>query len=706
MMRRADSAPCADNALRRCVYSLLCALAVASTCSSGDTANRECQLLASAAAAYNALDAERAAAVVDSEEIMRKWRRSFAKFRARGQKPNMTIETVKTRKEGALTVVEAKMSLAIDGEYETRDEPCLIYIKQTAEGPKITKMRWPRTEAWNRQFDMAPEVHARLRAASLAKNWRGMAKLFAVEGELAAKLSEGDEAAYRGLGLGWLYEVAVDPERSLRAMTASFEGRSMALRCQVVDQGNATVAIQQLFLTTREDPETKETLFLLRPPSVAERRAAVGRKVRNFWAAVRHASAIGYVQYTRAWGQPRSEPELLKILPDREPTKTLSRGHEVRWRFRQTGQYVVPLWDVGDTYEPVGGIYNYPVVPEEHVAEFYGKIKEWLDIPDEDRHTVDRSAARMLEAQGGVLRPVKLDGPRSAPQPQPQPPAYSEPQKAFLLKTFETPVLKPVLEDSVTWLAERNYFARQLSAEELAFWQGLVKRPDMDSRAKREILDALAKQNLEQSREALVAGLTDRNLANSAARSLAMKDPEGLRKLLLGWLDDPQKRTEALRLGLRFRNDPEFLAKVNQHFPTLQAQEVRHYLPYLMSKENRAGFPLLEDYIVKNDDIQAQALIFSELSRYGDPRPARAVFASVEKLWKRPDPHTRVVVFQGLAYLCAVRDPKGLKMAKGLLPQLDKDPQLRGMFQMYMSLAARKPLMDWTVCKGWVMSLK
>lgn len=655
--------------------------------------------------AYNGLDVTQLENVVHSEDLLREWKRAIQKFRSRGQKPLLTLNPVKTSQEGEMTIVEAVVSLSIDGRYEQKDAKVLLQLKPVDGALKIVGLRDPGAEAVDNQWDMVGKLFQQLKRASGGRSWGEIGRLFDADDEVAAGLTRGDEAVFDRFGIGWLYDVTVDPGASLGAFSASFEGRDMVVRCQIHDKENRTTAIHVLYQFLKQDPQTGETTYRLRPPTLAERRKGIVKEIRNFWSAASHATQFGYVQYTREWGQPAPKVALETLLPHAKPEKGLSLDHRSDPWFGRSGKYVLPLWDMGEKYGPVGGIYYYPMVPEAQIGELYAKLEEWRGIKDDPWHSLNKSLVTQLEAQGQPLRPVSQQ-PGAAPKPDP-PVRFSQQQKTFLLKTFDTPVLKPVLADSVAWLEERGLFDRTLPPAELGFWQGLQKRADMDAKVKQKILSALSKHNLDQSRETLVAGLANRDLAMSTARAFAMKDPEGLRKVLVEWMDDPEKRGQALALGRRFRKDREFLDKVAEHLPTAKPVEIRHYLPYLLDQDNRLGFAVLADYVAKNEDPLTQGLLFSEMMRCGnDPRLARSVRTSVENLWKKRDQRARFTALQGLSYLCFVKDLHGIRFARRILPEVEKDKALQGMYQMYMSLAARKPLMDWTACKGWVMSLK
>jgi len=470
----------------------------------------------------------------------------------------------------------------------------------------------------------------------------------------------GKNETFEKANLGWLYEVTADPDRSLLEPTISVRGDVLAVLFKIRSKDGGETEAPLLFFDL-VGPKG-EGRYAFREPLPEELQIERAYKVFDFWDAVGRTPLLGYVAVAQEGAG--IERSLLKVLPEGTPMRPFSVLDEQAWRAMVPGRYVVPLIALKEGYEPFGGVYRSPAVPEEELGAFAALVERW----------------RACKTQ--------------------------EEKVAFLHGIISMPSMGRLASDTLRRLNGIAAFDADLTADELQLWGNVVANEKLDIARRADVLKALLEENRSQIREYVTYALAEPKLRKLIVEDLRASAPKLLRAILIDWLGDPKVRLEALGLGWEYRNDKEFIAAAEESLADAADSEVQAFVPFLLSRNSKRGKAMLIDLIGGDRAPAAKASVFSGLMSANDPEIVAAVRKSVASLWaERKARGAREAVARGMAYLCACRDPAGIEYTKGLLPEFDRDEEMQKHLSNAMMTVSHLPFRNWAACRQWIEAL-
>lgn len=608
--------------------------------------------------AYNNMDSQKIAEMA-SVQSYRQCHEAFTELRARKVRPLLSIKVVSIAEEEGTgeIIVKTKSSLKLGTSFDFRDKEILFYVKVVGGKLRLERTRTPQIEALNQEFTENSSLLETLKQAVKARDFPALARLFDLPGSDFAGIAKGDEAAFSKLGLQWLYNMVTEPDMKFGQSSGSRKSGGVATEFQIVNAEGAVVGKYCLYLTKREDPDTRKVTFLLRMPSSRESREALARETYDFWRAAEVADDLAVVSSAGRREYTLVEPEGKLDVPAGEQAKLYLPG-----------TYLVPLWKDEAAYEVVGGVYACPRAEKEQLRALKQKVQEWIGLQDTGKKV------------------------------------------AFLKACVTNPTLSVLHNDAVRRLEFLGYFDKELEEEERAFWLERMGDPDVEAVTKGTVVSALCKANFSHVRELLPQWLRDNDpgLSRTAAEQSLRNDREGFQKLMEEWLENPETRIYAVRNGTRLmRNVDGFAAKVTAHFDTADTESRRLYLPYLLYPENADGPRVVGKFLETEKNLIACGPMLMQLLRGRDKRfagPVKEFLLKVEKA--PPNVAVQMVRLNALAFLCGVGDNDGISGMKKAVQAVGDDKQKQMLFLLPLAMAARKPFRKWEECKAWVDSLE
>jgi len=624
--------------------------------------------------AYNAVDVAAINRLVGPGE-RQQCIEALARFRERGQRPELTVHVTRDFEEGAYHVVDALTSLRVDGKYEFRDLRVLYYLEKTEEGFRAARTRTPKHETLNEELRIAGKLGEALAEAVDRGDWEAAVGYLSLTPDAAPKLTSQDGNAFADVGLAWLFDALSREEMTVRYRGGSRKRKGVMVRFELVKNGKPA-GVHELLLTEASDRARGNNSHGLRALNAGRGPQPMRGLVVHFWSAALVAERFAAVE--PAGTGPRTPGGAVSVIPKRatvagwvdEGGKDVGQSIEIPRnqgiKMRLPGQYVVPLTRRGDKYEFVAGHYSVPQVEEPALPAYREAIAEWRATPGADR------PAFLLD----ILRNAALAGLHA--------------DAVNCLNYLR--VLRGLLADK----ENRRTFERCFSAENSA------------RETKNAILSAVGVAGstaLSDMRELFQAALLDPEVSQTAASYYARHDQQAFAQLVLAWLDDEARRSTALGIAKYAKATPAIAHRITALLRAGKIKDTRSCVPFLLAFGNDDGMRYANSLLRKSGGSQDAMLLLRRLATTPDARFTPAVHACVERFRKGTAMESEIIVIQGLAALCAARDPEGIRMTRDYLKATGDDKGRQQLLLMAVSMAAKKQLATARECSDWLKSL-
>lgn len=598
--------------------------------------------------AYNTLDIDAMRSICTGDALLQ-FENVVKMSNNGGKKPLMEVTLGDAIPLPAQLAFSAKVSLTIGSHAQLTHEPMVFYFSHTKDGVRIEKIDQPRISKRNIELMALQDKARALSVACRAKDRKAIVQLLGLHGETADAVAAGNAIIMDKIGLHWLHRVLSEPSLSIGDMSASWEGGIPTATLEIKDKHGEVVDKGVVQLAADVHEGKAPTYHLVPVPSPSN--TLPGQEIGNLWDAVFSADEVGLIQVRAG-----STPKLIRVASGVQSLKALIVPSRAKGLLTLPGDYIVPLVAASDGYHVLAGGYPFPKVKEEDAPAFLATVQG------------------IKQAESGSARQELL-------------------RAALYKMTNQTAAAEAA-----------RYLTRNRAPNKgaLSIWISDMKDVRIDPKARMVMAEAVADNDYSLAKNVISTALQVAETRTDAARIMQLHDPEGLKAILLSWLNEPAMRKDALHLALRYRNDEEFFRPATQSFDAAKPDELILLMPYLLSPKNEEGQARVEKLIGESANARTAAIVLSQLARSKDGRFTNAVNNAFIRLWASQERRDKLVALEALQYLLRVKSPEGIKAAQRVAGAIGNDVNLQRQFLMVMGSVAGKPFSTLEACQQWL----